>query len=164
MRELVVMSLCILIIQNCRIIKFRDSCDVPNLYNLTELSWYARVCTGMVRFGRSICVILDSGQLRDHRSIKSISADQTPLIPRFLLVLPFACIQHPESRTSVTAVSIYLEHRTNSLTSVDPQLHSGILFGKFLHFLWVISRSLCALCAGWNSHVHCSDRLCNSAV
>ena len=30
-RERVVMSVRVLIIQNCRIIKFRDSCDVPSL-------------------------------------------------------------------------------------------------------------------------------------
>ena len=94
----------------------------------------------------SVCVILDSVQhkhITDHRSIESISADQTPLNPRFLLILPFACTRQAASRTSVT--------------SVDPQLHSAILFGKFLHFLSVISRSLCALCTWWHRHVHHSD-------
>ena len=71
-------------------------------------------------------------------SIESVSADQSSswdknslwwLKPCFLLILPFMCIHRAALRTNVTSVFIYLEQSDQWLhTSVDPNLHSGILF------------------------------------
>ena len=107
----------------------------------------------MVRFRRSVCVILDSVQLRDHRSIESISADQTSLNPRFLLILPFTCTHHAESQCHR---SIYL------FRASDRFPHISGSSAPLWDIIWKVSSFLVsdlqwALSAWWHSHVHCSN-------
>ena len=114
LRELFVSCVCILIIQNCRIIKFRDTCDVLNLQNyyymlVFVLRWFGSV-------GLSVWYLTQFST--------KITGHQTSLNPRFLLILTFACIQHLESRTSVMSVFIYLEHQSILTSTLGYYLES----------------------------------------